>query len=64
MIEAKCMICKTVYQVSSNNSYYNRLKRRQTTCFVCGDCSFIIRIEAIKLSGINPEEIDILDRYI
>ncbi|MGM0922154.1 MAG: DUF2197 domain-containing protein [Bacillota bacterium] len=46
--EVLCFSCKKVYRVYEGTREYKQFKKNRKSIFCCEECSFNIRLEAIK----------------
>lgn len=58
MIKTLCMFCKKEYEIDSSDDYYIKLKHNDVKYYVCKKCSFFLQRDAIKISGIRPDDLE------
>ncbi|MEW6173721.1 MAG: hypothetical protein AB1510_11780 [Bacillota bacterium] len=65
MVKAVCMICRKEFDVQQHDFRYHELKQGggKGGC-ICDRCSYSIQKEAVSTSGINPDEVDVMDHFI
>lgn len=64
MLKTTCLICKKEFAIPYSDFRYKDIKYNRNKNHICNQCSFTIREEAIKISGINPDELDYFDRIL
>ena len=63
-VTTKCLICRKEFRVPKHDYRYAEIKYRNKHTFACDRCSRTIQEEAIKMTGINPDEIDKIDQIL
>ncbi len=65
MFDTTCMICRKGFTIFSSSDYlYQKIKYSESKFYICKWCDFYIQSDAIKTTGIDPDEIDRFDKFI
>lgn len=64
MYKTICLICRQEFSIPCTDFRYKDIKYNRKKNHVCNKCSRMIQEEAIKTTGINPDELDPVDRIL
>ncbi len=58
MFDTTCMICRKGFTISNSDYLYQKIKYCESKYYICKWCNFFLQRDAIKTTGIDPDELD------
>ncbi|MGI8315215.1 DUF2197 domain-containing protein [Halobacillus mangrovi] len=64
MMNVTCFFCKKNNAINRSDDQYFKIKKNPKASYVCKDCSTSMQKEAQKSTGLNPDTIDLHNKYL
>lgn len=62
-MKVNCMFCRKEYLIDSTDPQYYKLFNNITKSYICKDCNTSLKNESIKVSDINPNQLDKHEKF-
>lgn len=64
MYTTTCLICKKEFSIPFSDFRYKDIKYNRGKYHTCNECGKMIQDECQKITGLNPELIDVWDKVL